>query len=167
MKKMNFILKLFVLAVIVVFSACSKDDKASPVTIDQSETATISGLVYAELNDTLDSKIDQFAPKGTVLLFTYSLSQFHSYLSTTSDQTVVDSTSVNSNGTYSITVPAIATGATVTLSTNDFTYMQKGRSTYTGNDTSIRKVYSLPSQTISGLVPGEVRVIDLTFTPSK
>jgi hypothetical protein len=173
MKKMNFILKLFVLAVIVVFSACAKDEKATPVTVgtntktDTARFATVQGLVYATLNDTLNPQINQFAPANTPLLFTYTLNQFHPYL-TTKDQTVeCPPVQVQADGSYSITVPAVASGINIVLESNQFTYMQKGRSQHTGNDTTIRKIYTLPSQTISGLIPGETKFIDLTYSAAK
>jgi hypothetical protein len=174
MKKMNFILKLFVLAVIVTFSACSKDEKATPVTsgtnqkLSTDNTATVQGLVYATLNDTLDTKITQYAPVNTPLLFTYTLNQFHPYLTATTDQTVeCPPVLVAADGSYSITVPAVASGIKIVLQSNQFVYMQKGRSQYTGNDTTFRKVYTLASQTISGLVPGELKIIDLTYSDAK
>ncbi|MDR1585448.1 MAG: hypothetical protein LBS07_04645 [Prevotellaceae bacterium] len=106
---------LFTVALALAFSACQKYDVSEPVSADKMAKATVSGVVYA--NTDLTNTDKEFAPAGTKLKFTASYSDLGI---TTNTGTFAAETTVQANGTYSISLPAKASDITYTISCEDF-----------------------------------------------
>jgi hypothetical protein len=131
--KLKFI-AIFSVVSVLTFNSCEKIEEASPVTINTSKTATISGMVKANLvvdktyiqdiyglNSTgMITDTSEYAPLGTELHFHVDKSDYNSDVD--GDEELIYSTTVNANGSYSITLPVTDEGVDVSISLNDFQY---------------------------------------------
>ena len=126
------IIPSFLLLIAVTSFSCEKIEESSPVTINTSKTANISGGVKANLvvdkvyiedwfglnatftkNDTLER-----VPEGTEIHFRVSKNEYNP--SIPADQMVRFSTTVNANGRYSINIPTTDEGVNVEISFDEF-----------------------------------------------
>ncbi len=113
-------------------------------------TATISGRAFAELDLTTAGL--ENAPAGIKVTTLLESSQLLNYVNHTGEGEILsinyeqatNSTTSNSGSDYTIVVPATASGLKIVLSANDFVYDQ-----ITGPGTTQRKVYNVPTDTIS------------------
>ena len=111
-----------------------KIEEGSPVTVNTSKTATISGMVHADLMQ--DERVykesiegtsfgyqdtAEFAPAGTEIHFHVVKQDLNSDVEDGSDEFRY-STTVNANGTYSIDIPTTEEGLNVDISFDDFEY---------------------------------------------
>jgi hypothetical protein len=131
------LIAVLTLATAITFNSCEKIEEGSPVTVNTSKTATISGMVHADLmmderfykesiegtnfnySDTLE-----YAPAGTEIHFHVVKQDMNSDVEDGSDEFRY-STTVNANGTYSINIPTTEEGLNVDISFDDFEYNYK------------------------------------------
>lgn len=128
----NKIIPAFLLVIAVFSSSCEKIEESSPITINTSKTANISGYVKANLvvdkvyiqdwfglnatytkNDTLER-----VAEGTEIHFRVSKNEYNPTIP--SDQMIKFSTKVNSNGRYSIDIPTTDEGINIEISFDEF-----------------------------------------------
>ena len=122
------------LATAITFNSCEKIEEGSPVTVNTSKTATISGMVHADLM--FDERVykesiegtsfgyedtAEYAPEGTEIHFHVKKQDFNPDVEDGSDEFRY-STTVNANGTYSIDIPTTEEGLNVDISFDDFEY---------------------------------------------
>ncbi|MDL2262048.1 hypothetical protein LJC11_00925 [Bacteroidales bacterium OttesenSCG-928-I21] len=114
MKKLKKLLLVFVVFAFI-FNACAPEDPAEGVNIEQTvkSSATIEGVAYVNTN-TSATTVQQFAPEGTLLIFTIDNSDY----GVSSAGKVVKSTTVGAEGKYSVSVPARTDGQAVTVKIN-------------------------------------------------
>jgi hypothetical protein len=125
------------LATAFTFNSCEKIEEGSPVTVNTSKTATISGMVHADLM--MDERVykesvegtnfnysdtAEYAPNGTEIHFHVVKQDLNSDVQDGSDEFRY-STTVNANGTYSINIPTTEEGLNVDISFDDFEYNYK------------------------------------------
>ena len=123
-----------ILVLAITFNSCEKIEEGSPVTVNTSKTATISGMVHADLMQ--DERVykesiegtsfgyqdtAEFAPAGTEIHFHVVKQDLNSDVEDGSDEFRY-STTVNANGTYSIDIPTTEEGLNVDISFDDFEY---------------------------------------------
>ncbi|EJF53664.1 hypothetical protein SapgrDRAFT_1973 [Saprospira grandis DSM 2844] len=117
----NLAVVTFILAVFAFsITSCKKVDDPQAVTVMENPgMATISGIVYAPVNDTTSA--DTYAPSGTELIVRVDPDDFPnvSVLNNGSEYMYYPVT-VGANGTYSIDVPAPKTAASVRIYPQDF-----------------------------------------------
>jgi hypothetical protein len=122
------------LATAITFNSCEKIEEASPVTINNSKTASISGMIHAELMD--DERVfkealegtnfgyedtSEYAPVGTEIHFHVTKQDFNDDVEDANDEFRY-STTVNANGSYSFDIPTTEEGVNVDVSFDDFVY---------------------------------------------
>ena len=122
------------LATAITFNSCEKIEEGSPVTVNTSKTATISGMVHAHLMQ--DERVykesiegtsfgyqdtAEYAPVGTEIHFHVVKQDLNSDVEDGSDEFRY-STTVNANGTYSINIPTTEEGLNVDISFDEFEY---------------------------------------------
>ncbi len=163
MKKNIFTIALLSLSVLLIFTNCDKDD--DEVASDPMTTATIKGLVEANLNltnDTNDAGLPEtqweIAPAGTKVIAVIN----SAFLVTNPDpavtyQFLTYETTVDANGMYTFTVDAITKSANYTLKFDDFEYDQKLSATVVE-----RKVYTVADQAAS-VVKNETVIQDVIY----
>ncbi|WCL82567.1 hypothetical protein PPO43_05575 [Saprospira sp. CCB-QB6] len=119
----NLAVVTFILAVFAFsITSCKKVDDPQAVTVmENAGEATISGIVYADLNDTLPNSIE-YAPAGTQLLVRVDPNQFPevSVLNSASTDYMYVPAEVGANGTYSVKVKAPKNGGTVRIYPPEF-----------------------------------------------
>mgnify|MGYP001480400252 CR=1 FL=1 len=153
----------------ITFNSCEKIEVGSPVTVNTSKTATISGMVHADLvldkSYVMDNNFDdpsatfqtsdtlEYALEGTEIHFHITKQDLNSDVQDASDE-LRYSTTVNANGTYSIQIPTTEEGLDVNISFDDFEYNRitwnydgqvigfLGDTSYVYSSSSERKVYS-------------------------
>jgi|GEM_PF-6392448 len=118
----NLAVVTFILAVFAFsITSCKKVDDPQAVTVmENANEATISGIVYASLNDTTSA--DTYAPAGTQLLVRVDPNQFPevSVLNSASTDYMYVPAEVGANGTYSVKVKAPKNGGTVRIYPPEF-----------------------------------------------
>lgn len=131
----------------LAFASCEKDDDDdSETTQIEISTATISGLVYANLNLTNDTVAapDYYekAPAGTQIIAIIDVEDL-----ITNPEPGVNygqkqfETTVQSDGSYSLEIDANTKAVNVTLKSDDFTYNQ-----VISEDESKRKIFQAAEQ---------------------
>ena len=152
---MKYILSILCASLLIL--SCDQIDNPAPInTIDDTKTATITGQVTAELDNTATGR--EKAPVGTVLLFTVNASDYTT-VSSSGTQKLVYTASVDANGSYTVAVPALTKSITVTVTGDDFAYDQRLTAT-----TTSRTIYKL-SSTSTTIVLGKKTVLDLQYNP--
>ncbi len=137
-------------------TSCKKEEvKAPAAEPSYSGTATISGVVKAELDITNANK--EYAPAGTIILLEYSQEDLVLNPTATTYEIKTVSTKVGSNGGYSATVPTNGKPVAVKVSPQDFEYDQ-----ITGPGTTTRVVYTKAS-TNTSVVNGSHKIIDIIY----
>jgi hypothetical protein len=107
---------LFLLGGLMIASSCKKIENPEAIqVVDESKTATVKGIVYADLIDT--NSVDEFAPVGTTLLVSINSSDFPG---STGSQTLLYKTTVGANGEYTINVPAPTSAITARVMPQEF-----------------------------------------------
>ena len=147
MKRLSFLLSGF-LAVALLTTSCSKE---APEPTKTSETATIKGVVTAELDQTEAGMENPSGVKVVALIDPADL-QINPDSSFTSDMIKVEATT-NSDGEYTMEVNARNQSIPVTLIFEDF-----AEDVETAND-PVRTVFQGTSMTIS-VVAGVTEVVD-------
>jgi len=124
---------------------------------------TVSGTVRAELDVT--NTTYENAPAGTKISAVVTSSQLADYVNhsglgqilSVAYENMVFSTTVSSNGNYSVLVPATASGLSISLMGDDFKATQILTDT-----TAQQRIYKLTNTTMS-VVNGKNYVMDLTY----
>ena len=126
------IIPAFLLIIAVISSSCEKIEESSPTTLNTSNTANISGRLFANLiidktyvednfgnfgNNLLTDTLE-YAPEGTEIHFRVSKSEYNPTAPT--DQMLKFTSTVGTNGNYSINLPATNEGVNVEISFDDF-----------------------------------------------
>ena len=155
-----------ILAGLVLFAAfmtsCDKEVTTSPLTVDESQKATVEAIVYADLDLTNYGK--ELVPAGTKVILTIPYSD----LGSSATGNWIDTVKTNAQGIITASVPTNAKGVTVTLIPIDFIadqtqplgshyptisklFQKTGAATTLTVKTSDLKVSLLEYNTISGL----------------
>ena len=134
-KKIINTIPVFLITIAIIFISCEKIEESSPVTLNTSNTANLSGMAYVDLaldkivvidqnsmdpnytvmnlNDTLEH-----APEGTEIHFRVLKTAYNS--DAPSGEMLRFVTTVNANGTYSINIPTTTEGVDVNISFDEF-----------------------------------------------
>ncbi len=143
-------------ALILGLVSCKKEETIAATSNSYSGSATISGVVKAELDVTNANA--EFAPAGTVVLLEYN--QEDLYLNpdpTRVYETKTVSTTVDANGSYSASVPTNGKDVDVKVMPQDFAYNQ-----ITGAGTTARVVFTV-SPVNTSVIKGSKKVIDFNY----
>lgn len=148
MKKFNQYLlhvAFIALSAVAFFSCNKKVDNPAPINlVDTTKTATITGIAYAELN-TSNSEREK-VPAGTKIKVVVDSKQYAStVLNGYTYQLLTYTTTVGSDGTYSVKVPALNKEVTVSIVGDQFV---ANRQTNVNNTNPVRTVYSVDSPSI-------------------
>lgn len=136
LKMKKNIIPVFLILIAVVSISCEKIEESSPVTINTSNTARLSGSVYAGLVVDKVSIIDatsqnpnynatgildtaEYVPEGTEIHFRVLKTAYNSKAQ--SGEMLRFVSTVNSNGSYSIDIPTTTEGVDVNISFDEFT----------------------------------------------
>lgn len=164
MKKVN-VLSVFLAAMMLLVAGCTKDEQSSPIELDLTKTATIKGVIKADLN--LTNQELEFAPQGTTVLFRIETSQFTN-LPNFSDNYLIYQAQVQGAGQYEISLPVNEKGIEIVILPDDFEYDQifefvdpNTGQTQTGTR---RKVFTAAPLTIDSLIRDQVKVVDVNYT---
>ena len=153
-KSLSLIASFFLVAVLLV--SCDKDVDTSPVTVDKSKTAIVKGYLYADLNLTTAGL--EPAPANIKVLVTVS----NNDLISGATGNWIDTVKTDANGTFSISVPVVSQGVTVSIKAADFIadQTQPLTSHYAAN--AIKKVFSTSGATTLTVLPGEenIQIVD-------
>jgi hypothetical protein len=130
------IIPAFFLVIAIISSSCEKIEESSPLTINTTNTAKLSGMAFVDLvldkvyiqdqnnynpnynvmnlSDTLE-----YVPEGTEIHFRVLKTAYNPKASTGEMLRFV--TTVNANGAYSIDIPTTTEGVDVNISFDEFT----------------------------------------------
>lgn len=171
LKNMKRLINLAVILLVLsqILSSCGKEELASPVELNSSQKATLTGLVYAQLNllnDTMVTKYE-FAPSGTKIIVKIDARQLA--VNPPEDVEFTDllyTTEVKADGSFSIELPAISKGLEATVIFNDFTYNQvpayRTEFGYYRAGDPVRKIYKADEFSIT-LVAGQTIIQDVYY----
>jgi hypothetical protein len=108
---------------VALLSSCDKDVDTSALSVDvTSQSATIKGYVYADMDLNVINGITDSIPSGTYILVTVPYNQFSSGSGSGEWK---DTAWVGKDGKFTISVPTDDNGVTVTLKPIDFVGNQK------------------------------------------
>ncbi|MDR1458782.1 MAG: hypothetical protein LBI60_01000 [Bacteroidales bacterium] len=114
MKRLFFPIAL----IAIMFASCKKYETSEALDLSTLPTVTLTGTVYAELDETRAGY--ETAPAGTMIWVSVP---YKSYSTTTVDSGKwISETTLNSAGQFSINVPVVPKGVSATISFADFTY---------------------------------------------
>jgi hypothetical protein len=147
---------LFILAA-SLFVSCGDLENPSPINvIDETKTATISGNVTAELNTTTTGR--EKAPQGLNLVFTVDAKDYA--VGATGTQKLTFTATTDSNGAYSVAIPAQTKLITVTVYADDFTADQ-----VTGPTTTVKTTYKFTGANTTTIILGKKTIFDIAYNP--
>ena len=121
----------------ITFNSCEKIEEGSPISVDTSKTATISGMVNADL--IFDERVFKESFEGTengysdTLEYALNGTGIHVHVMKQDLNSDIDderdafiySTTVNANGTYTIDIPTTEEVMNVDISIDDFEHDYK------------------------------------------
>jgi hypothetical protein len=135
-KKIINIIPVFLITIAIILISCEKIEESSPITINTTNTAKLSGMAFVDLvldkvyiqdqnylnpnysfmnlSDTLE-----YAPEGTEIHFRVLKTAYNPKAPTGEMLRFV--TTVNANGAYSIDIPTTTEGVDVNISFDEFT----------------------------------------------
>jgi hypothetical protein len=163
MKRMTYLF-VVLFAALAVYSGCKKDEGSSstPVKID---SAKVSGKALVDLNQTNDTAglgkngiIYENVPAGTIIHVQYNSKD----LVTVPDNAITYgdvyfNTVVSAAGTYSFSVPVNLKTVAVSITSDDFEYLQVQADT-----TTKRTIFTLAEVNVN-VNRGQKQIQDLTF----
>jgi len=135
-KKIIKTIPFFLITIAIILISCEKIEESSPVTINTSNTARLSGQTFVDLvldkayvedinsNDPnyttmgLDDTLEH-APEGTEIHFRVLKTAYNS--DAPAGEMLRFVTTVKANGTYSIDIPSTTEGVDVNISFDEFT----------------------------------------------
>jgi hypothetical protein len=109
MKKSLFMIGAIVFGAIV-FTSCEKEEKATPLTIDLSKTASMKGYLFAELDKTAAGT--EAAPAGTKV---YGYITNADILNSSANGLWADTVAVQADGSYTFNFPIGLTNSTLNI----------------------------------------------------
>lgn len=122
-RKISLFIGLFAIALLSLNSCKKNEVVPTSMELDMSKTATITGLVKAQLSAALDingtDKIES-APEGTKLIVKVALNQYNN--NAPEGKFITFQTEVGSAGRYSIDVPANENGVDISIEGVEFEY---------------------------------------------
>lgn len=135
-KKYINIIPVFFITIAIILLSCEKIEESSPLTINTTNTARLSGVAFVDLvldkvyiedlnsnnpNYTPMGLVDtlEHAPEGTEIHFRVLKTAYNPKAPTGEMLRFV--TTVNANGTYSIDIPSTTEGVDVNISFDEFT----------------------------------------------
>lgn len=166
MKKNIFTIALLSLTALLIFTNCDKEEEE--IASDPMTTATIKGLVEANLNLTNDTNDAGFpetqwelAPAGTKVIAVVNAADLVANPDpAVTYQDLTYETTVDASGMYTFTVDAITKSANYTLKFDDFEYDQRiFPDTVTVTE---RKIYTVADQAAT-VVKNEIVIQDVTY----
>ena len=115
--------KIFVLLAVsaMFFTSCKKYDASEPLDLGTLPKVTLTGIVYAQLDETTPTL--EFAPAGTTVSVSIPYSNFN--LDATATGNYIQSSVIGADGKYSIQIPVVTEGVTATISFSEFTHNVK------------------------------------------
>ena len=135
-KKIINIIPVFLITIAIILISCEKIEESSPITINTTNTAKLSGMAFVDLvldkvyiqdqnylnpnysfmnlSDTLE-----YVPEGTEIHFRVLKTAYNPKAPTGEMLRFV--TTVNANGAYSIDIPTTTEGVDVNISFDEFT----------------------------------------------
>jgi hypothetical protein len=156
--------KLFVpLALVaIVFASCKKYETSDPLDLSTLPTVTVTGTVYAELDETIGGL--EFPPSGQSFIRVSVPYANYSTTNPSGGNWVSDLIEVSSDGKFSVNVPVVPSGVTATISFRDFTGDVK-KLNAVGQTYTESAHFSCTDKVISGLGKTEVdHIYDFTYT---
>jgi len=164
MKKLTFV--AFVLgAIVLTIASCKKISNPEAITtIDETQTATVSGIAQVQLIDTfLNNGTNPFelVPSGTKIIATISSSDFPGVGSNGQDLTY--ETTVGADGSFSVSVPVPNDGLSVTIRPQRFRDDYVDGPANSNVDENAVFAYNAGSFSVF-LVPGANMINDVTYT---
>jgi hypothetical protein len=154
---MKHLIKFYVVATFLLTSflySCDKVVQTDPLTVDLTQTGTISGYVYADLDLTQYSY--EPAPAGTKIIVWYNYSQ----LGLNTQGKYSDSVKVDATGKFKINIPTNVSGVTVNIELVDFVYDQV--QPFNSTKPTIKTLYTYPGTTVL-LKTGDVNIIRCNY----
>lgn len=146
---------LLLLAVAMFSVSCDDDIETSSLTLDQTQEATISAYLYAELDKT--SLGLELAPNGTKVFVSVENSEFNN----DATGSWIDTVYVQ-NGKIESVVPVTSDGVNVKITPADF--IQNQVQAYNSTTASLSKIYKVAGgSTVANVKPGENRVHEITY----
>jgi hypothetical protein len=124
MRKISFSILGLVMGV-AMFTACDKEETASPLTFDDSVTASIKGYLFADL-DLTKQGLEPATGQKVYAYITYSSIKINNSSSSLSSSTIVwsDTVTVAADGSYVVNYPVGLTASTVNIVPMAFNYNQ-------------------------------------------
>lgn len=144
----NLVFAIFALVSFVIVS-CDKDVETSPVSVDLSQKATVTGYVYADLNLT-------DAGKEPVANVEVIVSIPNSDLMSGASGNWIDTIVTDNTGKFVATVPTKNAGVNVTVTTTDF--IRDQTQSLTSQYQTISKLFTGAAQTSFKILPGESKI---------
>ena len=135
-KKIINIIPVFLITIAIILISCEKIEESSPLTINTTNTAKLSGMAFVDLvldkvyiqdqnyNDPNYSFMNlsdtlEYVPEGTEIHFRVLKTAYNPKAPTGEMLRFV--TTVNANGAYSIDIPTTTEGVDVNISFDEFT----------------------------------------------
>ncbi len=156
MKLMRSNLMGLLLMAVAMFSvSCDDDIETSSLTLDQTQEATITAYLYAELDKT--SLGLEKAPNGTKVFVSVNNSEFNS----SATGSWIDTVYVQDGKIQSV-VPVTSSGVTVRITPADF--VQNQVQPYNSTSATLSKIFKVAGgSAVSNVKPGENRVHEITY----
>lgn len=147
---------LALLAAAVSFVACDDDVETSSLVLDQTQEATVTAYLYAELDKTELGL--EYAPNGTKVFVSVDNSEFNP----NAKGTWIDTVYVQ-NGQIESVVPVTSQGVTVRITPAEFVREQK--QAFNSVSETLEKIFKKEGgSTIGGVKPGEHRIHEITYS---
>jgi hypothetical protein len=108
--------------VAMMFASCKKYEASEALNLKSLPTVTLTGTVYANLDETTPTL--EFAPAGTIVRVSVPYSDYD-LNNTSGGNWISDPFTLGSDGQFTIAVPVVSSGVKATLSFSDFTYKVK------------------------------------------
>jgi hypothetical protein len=152
----NYFRGLLLMSVAMFSVSCDDDIETSSLTLDQTQKATITAYLYAELDKTNLGL--ELAPNGTKVFVSVSDSSFNSKAS----GSWIDTVYVQ-DGVVESEVPVTSDGVTVTITPADFVHTQV--QAYNSASATLSKIFRVRGgSAVENVKPGENRVHEITYS---
>lgn len=141
--------KIFYAAMLsIVFTSCKKYEVSEPLDLATLPTVSISGTLYADLDQT--NAVMEFVPEGTQVMVSIPYADYDP--NNVSGGNYVLTTKIDKKGSFSINVPVVSSGVNATVSFESFTY----HVLYAISEDTLKewRQFNLPIKYIGGLGAG-------------
>lgn len=158
MKKTKLFSAMAILTLVSLGSCKNEEVVSSPIYVDNSPKANISGYVTAEMN--LQTNGAEFVPAGTQLFVEVNYSDLNSAATGKWKDTVT----VSATGQYQVDVPANGSGVTVTIT--PITFEANQIQAYGSFFSQTNKIYSTNPITLASVRTGQSLKSNITYSLS-